>query len=176
LGFATPPHDGFALLAAHKDALACKQILDTCYERIILRISVPRNGTRRNLSTQMRYLRVVVSYTLFPEAIHPPTRGQSCQRMRVLPYQYASRSLLRTNLAIRGMRSKMVFPPSDPVQITQVRSGGGRLIHRSSPKSPSARSQQLDLHQIHCRFRVTSAGDYKTHRGEVPHFSQQGRC
>jgi hypothetical protein len=35
LGFAPPPHDGFALLVAHKDASACRNIPNACYKCII---------------------------------------------------------------------------------------------------------------------------------------------
>jgi hypothetical protein len=32
MGFAPPPHDGFALLAsAHTEALGCRNIPDACY-------------------------------------------------------------------------------------------------------------------------------------------------
>src|SRR5215203_2195997 len=42
LGFARPPHGGFALLAAHT------RTCTPCYERTIQSIPAPRNTTRRN--------------------------------------------------------------------------------------------------------------------------------
>jgi hypothetical protein len=48
MGFAPPPHDGFAFLAsAHTDAHDCKHIPDTCYECTIHCFLDPRNNPWR---------------------------------------------------------------------------------------------------------------------------------
>ena len=48
VGLASPPHDGFALLAnAHGDALGCRHIPLASYECTIYRILAPRNTPRK---------------------------------------------------------------------------------------------------------------------------------
>ena len=70
MGFAPPPRDGFALLAAHKDALTCRHISSACYECTIFCLPAPRN-TPRKISPHLDDASVLLCVTRFPLALLP---------------------------------------------------------------------------------------------------------
>jgi hypothetical protein len=128
LGFAPPPHDGFASLAsAHTDALGCRHIPNACYECTLHGILAPRNTPWRIFFAEAdASVLLCVMRSLMP-ALLPIFEGPDFPYSTYLSFCAA---YLRIESDLRRESMYAVFPISDSTFAT--------MPHRTGTMQDSA--------------------------------------